>query len=138
MLAPSRCLVLVVALGGCSKSEPASKPQPDTAKPAAASATKKAKDPARAKELIANGAPAVDVRTADEVAEGKLPNALHVPVDEVGTRIAEIDKLVGGDKSKPIVVYCASGARSAKAQQTLEAAGYTNVVNGGGYDDLAP
>ena len=55
----------------------------------------------------------------------------HLPVTSDG-------QLVGGDKAKPVVVYCASGARSRKAQQQLEAAGYTNVVNGGGYDDLAP
>ena len=41
-------------------------------------------------------------------------------------------QLAHGDKSKPIVVYCAAGKRAARAKETLEAAGYTNVVNGGG------
>ena len=40
------------------------------------------------------------------------------------------------DKARPVVVYCASGARSAKATAELGAAGYSNVVNGGGLDDL--
>jgi phage shock protein E len=35
-----------------------------------------------------------------------------------------------------VVVYCAAGRRAAKAKQQLDAAGYTNVVNGGGFDDL--
>jgi phage shock protein E len=45
-------------------------------------------------------------------------------------------KLTSGDKSKPIVVYCAAGSRAAKAKRTLESAGYTQVVNGGGLDEL--
>jgi phage shock protein E len=49
----------------------------------------------------------------------------------------EVEKLVAGDKARPIVVYCASGSRSAKAKAALEAAGYSTVVNGGGHDDLA-
>ena len=50
--------------------------------------------------------------------------------------VAAVDKLTGGDKAKPVVVYCAKGGRAQKAKEALEAAGYTHVVNGGGYDDL--
>jgi phage shock protein E len=48
----------------------------------------------------------------------------------------EVEQLAEGDKTKPIVVYCASGGRAAKAKTQLDAAGYSNVVNGGGVDDL--
>lgn len=78
----------------------------------------------------------VDVRTADEYADAHLPNAINIPVQELGGRLAEVDKLVANDKAKPVVVYCASGSRAAKAKAQLDAAGYTQVVNGGGLDDL--
>ena len=60
-----------------------------------------------------------------------IPSATNIPVDEVTARVAEIDRLVGGNKAAAVVVYCASGARAADATQQLEAAGYTHVVNGG-------
>lgn len=95
-----------------------------------------AKDPEAAKQLIAQGATVLDVRTADEYADGHLPTATNVPVGDLGTRMDDVAKLVGGDKTKPIVVYCAAGGRAAKAKTALEQAGYTHVVNGGGYKDL--
>jgi phage shock protein E len=73
----------------------------------------------------------VDVRTPGEFASGHHPRAINIPVDQVESRIAEF-----GDKKKPVVVYCASGVRSSRAKQTLEAAGYTSVTNGGGFRDL--
>ncbi|MBA3460339.1 MAG: rhodanese-like domain-containing protein [Deltaproteobacteria bacterium] len=122
-------LVLSMAAAGCSRTEPTSKRDPATT-------TKPTQDPAAARKLIDSGAIVLDVRTADEFAAEHLPNATNIPVDKVAEQLAQVDKLAGGDKSKPIVVYCAAGARSAKAKQTLESAGYTRVVNGGGLDDL--
>jgi phage shock protein E len=86
--------------------------------------------------MVASGALVLDVRTPQEFGAGHLSTATNVPVDEVGARLAEVDALAHGDKAKPIVVYCAKGGRAARAKQMLEGAGYTNVVNGGGYDDL--
>jgi phage shock protein E len=40
------------------------------------------------------------------------------------------------DKSQHIIVYCARGGRAAKAKETLEGLGYTNVENAGGYKDM--
>lgn len=129
-------IALALALLGCSSSkEDKAAPAPTTAPPTAAV---KPKDPAAARDLITKGATVIDVRTTGEFEEAHLPQATNIPVDDLGGRLAEVDALVGGDKTKPVVVYCASGARSRKAQQQLEAAGYTQVVNGGGYDDLAP
>ena len=88
------------------------------------------------KELIAAGALVIDVRTQDEWNGGHLPMAKHLPVDQVGARVDDVEAWAGGDKAKPIVVYCASGMRSGRAKSVLTAAGFTNVVNGGGYGAL--
>jgi phage shock protein E len=83
------------------------------------------------KALLDGKATVVDVRTPAEFAAGHHPRAKNIPVDELESRLAEF-----GDKSKPVVVYCASGNRSGRAKQILEAAGFQNVVNAGGYRDL--
>jgi phage shock protein E len=41
-----------------------------------------------------------------------------------------------GENNKPIVLYCASGARSAYAAKLLRSAGYTDVTNAGGLSDM--
>lgn len=83
------------------------------------------------KALLDGKALVVDVRTPGEFASGHHSRAVNIPVDQVESRIKEF-----GDKSKPIVVYCASGVRSSRAKQTLESAGYTSVINAGGFRDL--
>ena len=123
-------LLLGLALAGCSKSEPSHDQQVTKATPSVK------KDPAMAKELIGKGATVIDVRTADEYADEHLPNATNIPVQELPERLSDIAKLVGGDKTKPIVVYCAAGGRAGKAKRALDDAGYTHVINGGGLDDL--
>lgn len=125
-------LALVLLFGGCSKTEPPA-PPPAVSSSAVSSS---AKDPAAARTLIERGAIVIDVRTAEEFAEEHLPNAVNIPVGEVKGRLAEVERLVGGDRGKPVVVYCGSGRRSAKAKDTLDAAGFSQVVNGGGLDDL--
>lgn len=125
-------LLLVVA---CSKSEPPASDPPTTSSPTTAPA-RTTKDPAKAKELVASGATVIDVRTSEEFAEDHLAQATNIPVQELSSRIAEIEKLTGGDKSKPVVLYCASGGRAGRAAKQLVELGYTNVVNGGGLDDL--
>jgi len=125
-------LVLVLVLAGCSKSQPA----PSEAPVAAAHPPATSKDPAAARRAIAAGAVVLDVRTVDEFAEDHLPGAINVPVQELGSRLGEVDRLVASHKDTPIVVYCASGGRAGKAKTALEAEGYTRVVNGGGLDDL--
>jgi phage shock protein E len=41
-------------------------------------------------------------------------------------------------KTTPILVHCAAGRRAAKAKEVLDELGYETVVNGGGFDDVAP
>jgi rhodanese-related sulfurtransferase len=70
----------------------------------------------------------VDVRTPEEVEGGAYPGAVNIPLDELTDRLDEL----GNNPGREIVVYCASGARSAYAQRTLTQLGYSNVKNGGG------
>ena len=132
-----RFALALILVAACSKSEPAKSGesnQPAKADPAAAA--RATKDPAKAKEMIANGAVVIDVRTADEYAGEHLAQSTNIPLDQLGSRLADVEKLTGGDKSKPVVLHCAAGGRAGKAKKQLEEQGYTNVVNGGGYDDL--
>lgn len=84
-------------------------------------------DPVKAQQLVKEGALLVDVRSPQEFASGHIKGAKNIPVSEVATRLKEF-----GDTQKPIVVYCRSGARSARAQSTLKGAGFTQVYNLGG------
>lgn len=79
---------------------------------------------ADAKALVASGAALVDVRSPGEYAGGHIPGAINIPVDQVSTRAAEL-----GDKGRPVVVYCRSGARSASAASTLRALGFAKVAD---------
>ncbi|MGQ8338870.1 FAD-dependent oxidoreductase [Sunxiuqinia sp. A32] len=74
----------------------------------------------------------VDVRTAEEFAAGAYPDAVNIPLDELMYRFEEL----GDNASRDIVVYCATGARSAYAQRTLMQVGYVNVKNGGGLTSM--
>lgn len=94
------------------------------------------RDPALAKKLIAEGAVVIDVRTAGEFAGGHHTGATLIPVAEFGSRLAEVEKLTGGDRNKPVVLYCASGGRSGQAKKLLLGAGYTQVTNVGGLSAL--
>ena len=77
-------------------------------------------------QLINRGKSAiVDVRSAAEFAGGHLPGAKNIPLDELASRIAELDKM----KSKSIVVVCQSGTRSARAASVLGKAGFEDVIN---------
>ncbi|NUN71245.1 MAG: rhodanese-like domain-containing protein [Bacteroidetes bacterium] len=82
-------------------------------------------------DKIKAGAKIVDVRTPEEFNEEAYPNAVNIPVDEMASRISEF-----GDKNAPLIVYCASGARSAYAARMLKNAGYVDVVNAGGLYDM--
>ena len=73
----------------------------------------------------------LDVRRADEFAEGHIPGAINVPNEVIGTEeIAELP-----DKAQLIFVYCRSGRRSKEAAEKLVKLGYTNVVEFGGILD---
>lgn len=71
----------------------------------------------------------IDVRSKLEFWMGHLDGATNIPVDRLPDGLSALSGLT--PKSR-ILVYCASGARSAQAEQILRAAGYQQVVNGGG------
>ncbi len=74
----------------------------------------------------------VDVRTPEEFRAGAVSNAINIPLDELMHRYQEL----GQNPNREIVVYCASGARSAYAQRLLMQIGYCNVKNGGGLHSM--
>jgi len=125
-------LALTITLGACAPnsstgardpSDPAADALPD-------------RDPALAHELVEDhGALLLDVRSASEFESGHADGAVLVPHGEVPTRVDEIVELQGGDKTKPIVVYCRSGYRAGIAKQSLLDAGFTHVTNVGGLTD---
>lgn len=65
----------------------------------------------------------LDVRSAEEFDRGHVPNAIHIPYDELPSRLGEL----GEDTETPVVVYCESGKRADIAGATLLEAGWTNV-----------
>jgi molybdopterin/thiamine biosynthesis adenylyltransferase/rhodanese-related sulfurtransferase len=67
----------------------------------------------------------VDVREQDEWDEGHIPGAVHVPRGHLESRIERL----APDHAAPIVLYCASGNRSAFAAKTLEQLGYEDVAS---------
>jgi len=85
---------------------------------------------ATVRRMIGSGARIVDVRTPGEFASGSYPKAKNIPLDRLESRLGELPK------DKPIVLFCASGARSARAARILKAAGYTDVASAGGLSDM--
>lgn len=79
--------------------------------------------PERAKELVAAGATLLDVRTPAEHAGGHLDGSVNIPVSDLSRRVGELDR------GKPVVVYCASGVRSASAAKVLRASGFAEVFD---------
>ena len=73
----------------------------------------------------------VDVRRADEYAQGHIPGAILIPNEEIGTEPPE--ELP--DKNQIILVYCRTGRRSKEASQKLAEMGYVNVYEFGGIED---
>jgi molybdopterin/thiamine biosynthesis adenylyltransferase/rhodanese-related sulfurtransferase len=80
----------------------------------------------------ADGPLFLDVREPDEWEEGHVPGAVHVPRGNLESRVESL----APDRSRPIVVYCAGGSRSAFAAKTLGELGYEDVQSmAGGYTD---
>lgn len=80
---------------------------------------------ARARQLVAEGAALLDVRTPIEFAGGHIDGAINIPVGELAQRMGEVPE-------GPVVVYCRSGARSARAAGSLVQSGREAVYDLGG------
>lgn len=81
------------------------------------------------KARIARGASVIDVRSPGEFGSGAFPGAVNIPLQALGARLSDVPR------GRPVVVYCASGMRSAAAARILRRAGY-DVVNGGGLREM--
>ena len=68
----------------------------------------------------------LDVRTEGEVADGKIPNTLHIDICKGQGFVDDVQKL---DKSKNYYVYCRSGGRSAQACAVMNQLGFENAYN---------
>lgn len=74
--------------------------------------------------IDAGDAPIIlDVRTAEEYAEGHVPGAINISHDELAERLAEIESARGVE----LVVYCRSGRRAGIAEALLAEQGFTNL-----------
>jgi len=82
--------------------------------------------PAEFKELMADGnAIVIDVRTAAEIANGKIPDAMEIDINSPNFD-SEIDGL---DKEKTYLMYCKGGGRSAKACNVMKGKGFKKLYN---------
>lgn len=70
----------------------------------------------------------IDVRSATEFAREYLDGAIHLPLEELAQRLPALVP----DRGQPLVLYCASGGRSAVACAVVRQLGYTQARNGGG------
>ena len=79
-----------------------------------------------------DGALWIDIREPDEWEQGHLPGAVHIPRGNLESRVER----AAPDKTRPVVLYCAVGNRSAFAARTLAERGYTQVHSlAGGIED---
>lgn len=79
---------------------------------------------------ITEGAYIIDVRSSMEHSMGSYPGAVNIPVAEIANSLNSIPN------DKPIVLFCASGGRSASARDILLRSGFADVTNAGGLSDL--
>jgi rhodanese-related sulfurtransferase len=95
---------------------------------------------AQARELIRRGALVLDVRDAPEVEKtGKVMGAVHVSRGMLEFRADPESPYHDRkfDRARPVILYCASGSRSALSGKTLKEMGYAEVYNLGAFKDWA-
>ena len=88
------------------------------------------KNKQQVRQLIAEGAVIIDVRSPQEFKMGNYRGSKNIPLDRIAAEAKKIKAL-----NKPVVVCCASGMRSGQAKAILEKQGI-QVTNGGGWTSL--
>ena len=83
------------------------------------------------KELLAQGAIILDVRTPGEFRSGHARGAVNAPLDKLCEYAQKLK-----NKDQVIITCCASGMRSANARGVLQSAGFKNVYNGGPWTNV--
>lgn len=81
------------------------------------------------REMIANGAQIIDVRSKAEYSSGHIRGSVNIPLDQLANSAKKLNK------NKPVITCCASGMRSASAKGILANKGF-EVYNGGGWASL--
>ena len=74
----------------------------------------------------------IDVRSSEEYKAGHIPNAINMNVDEIDSRLNEIEDF----KNKPIIAYCNSGKKSNDAAEILVNNGFQDVTNAQGVKEF--
>lgn len=126
------CAIAVAPVAGCGGDTGSTVSASSDAATATAAGVRVV-DGGTARGLIDNGATVIDVRTADEFAEGHVKGARNIPVEDDGFDAA-IAPLA---RDAVYVVYCRSGRRSAIAAERMKAAGFRDIVDAGAFDALA-
>ena len=86
--------------------------------------------PVEARDLVAQGAQLVDVRSPQEYRRNALPGSVNIPLPVIQQALKQLDK------KTPVLLYCNSGQRSGVAKHLLEACGFSLVHNLGSYCQL--
>lgn len=81
--------------------------------------------------LLNQGGQIVDVRTVDEFVTANKKGSINIPLETLKNRVNELDK------TKPIILCCASGSRSGVAKMSLKSQGFENVHNAGTWRALS-
>jgi len=82
-------------------------------------------------DKMKSGAVVIDVRTRNEFAAGHLNDSLNIPLSEIPNKVTKLKSL-----NKPLVLCCASGARSGQAKRFLETKGLKDIYNGGSWRNV--
>ena len=82
-------------------------------------------------QLLNEGALIVDVRSPSEYSSGHVQGSINIPVQDLGSKAGTLDK------TKTILLCCASGSRSGMAAAILKSKGFKNVINAGPWGNLA-
>jgi len=78
-----------------------------------------------------DGSLLVDVRTPEEFSAGYIEGAVNLPLDKI-----EIGQTPQVARDKTLYVYCRSGNRSAEAAEILKSAGFIDIIDLGGMNDV--
>jgi rhodanese-related sulfurtransferase len=82
------------------------------------------------KDLVANDALIIDVRSPQEFTGGNVAGSINIPLDRLAAHSPKLDK------TRTVITCCASGMRSGMARTSLLNQGFAEVHNGGGWLSL--
>lgn len=83
------------------------------------------------KDALFRGAVIIDVRSAGEFDQGKIPGSINIPVDRIPINSERIKAM-----NRPVIFCCTSGDRSNQAIQLMKQKGLEEVYNGGNWRHL--